>query len=52
MNEKIKNKILSLKNKKTIVEYVNIFKKLDKSKEIFKEDEDFKKLNTNKSLEE
>jgi hypothetical protein len=44
MNNKIKEQILSLKNNETIIEYVNIFKDMEKAKEVFKDNEDFKKL--------
>ncbi len=53
MNNKILNKILELKNnKKTIIDYVNIFKNNEKSKEVYKDNADFKSLSVLKEKDE
>ncbi len=49
MNDKIKNRIIKLKNdKKVILKYIDVFKNNEKAKELFKDNEDFIKLNENK----
>ena len=46
MLEKIKNKIEeNKKNNNILNEYIKIFKNLDKAKELFKNNDDFNKIN-------
>ena len=46
MNDKIKNRIIKLKNdKKVINDYLNVFKNNNKAKELFANNYNFQKLN-------
>jgi len=46
MNDKIKSKILKMKNdNKTIIKYIEIFKNNEKAKELFKDNSEFIKIN-------